>query len=100
MLPGNYYVYIVTNPRKTTFYTGVTNDLGTRIDQHYQNRGKWQTFAGRYYCYRLIYFEHHEDINQAIEREKEIKRLTRRKKMSLITSRNPTWKFYDPWYLD
>lgn len=40
MLAGNYFVYITTNPGKTVLYTGVTNDLYTRIFQHYNNRGK------------------------------------------------------------
>ena len=96
----NYFVYITTNPRKTTLYTGVTNDLRTRILQHYENRGKWKTFAGRYHCYQLIYFEVHEDINLAIEREKEIKDLSREKKEVLIVSKNPKWKFYDVFSMD
>ena len=95
MEKGNYFVYIATNPGKTTLYTGITNDLRTRMLQHDENRGKWQTFAGRYHCYRLIYFEHHEDVNQAIEREKEIKNLSRIKKEALITLQNPGWRFYD-----
>ena len=100
MLKGNYFVYIITNPRRTTLYTGVTNDLRTRIFQHYQNRGTWKTFAGRYYCYRLIYYEHFYDIDMAIEREKDIKNMSRKKKEELITSKNPDWKFYDYWLMD
>jgi putative endonuclease len=92
-------VYITTNPGKTTLYTGVTNDLQTRINQHFENKGNRQTFAGRYYCYNLIYFELHEDINQAIEREKEIKNMSRKKKEALISSLNPKWKFFDTRYL-
>jgi putative endonuclease len=95
MEKGNYFVYITTNPGRTTLYTGVTNDLRTRLIQHYENRGKWKTFAGRYHCYRLIYYEYHEDINQAIEREKEIKALSRAKKEILISSLNPKWHFYE-----
>ena len=72
MSKGNYYVYITTNPRKTTLYTGVTNDLKVRLKQHYLNRGNKKTFASKYYCHKLIYFEYFSDINQAIAREKEI----------------------------
>jgi putative endonuclease len=93
MSKGNYYVYITTNPRKTALYTGVTNDLKVRIMQHYQNRGNNQTFAGKYYCYKLIYYEYYSDINQAITREKEIKDLSREKKAELIASKNPKWNF-------
>jgi putative endonuclease len=93
MSRGNYYVYITTNPRKTVLYTGVTNDLKVRLQQHYENRGNKQTFAGRYYCYKLVYFEHYSDIDQAIAREKEIKDLSREKKEELVASRNPKWNF-------
>lgn len=92
----NYYVYITTNPGKTVLYTGVTNDLGVRLREHYQNRGKRETFAGRYYCYRLLYYEHFENIEQAIEREKEIKNVSRQKKEALISARNPKWNFLVP----
>ena len=94
MQKGNYYVYITTNPGKTALYTGVTNDLKRRMQQHYQNRGKKETFAGRYYCYKLVYFETCSDINLAIRREKEIKDLSREKKKALIVSKNPKWSFY------
>lgn len=97
---NNYFVYITTNPRKTTLYTGVTNDLKTRIQQHFENRGKRKTFAGKYYCYNLVYYEHYENIDQAISREKEIKDLSREKKEKLISDKNPQWKFYDYRFLD
>ncbi len=94
MQKGNYYVYITTNPGKTALYTGVTSDLKLRSQQHYRNRGKKETFAGRYYCYKLVYFETYADINQAIRREKEIKDLSREKKRELIALKNPKWNFY------
>ena len=96
---ANYFVYITTNPSKTTLYTGVTNDLPTRIKQHRENKGNPKTFAGRYFCYKLIYFERYNDINMAIQREKEIKDLSRAKKEKLIASLNPRWEFYDPYNL-
>jgi putative endonuclease len=76
----HYFVYIVTNPKKPVLYTGVTKDLQRRMLEHYENRGKKETFAGKYFCYNLIYFETFNDIRQAIEREKEIKDLSREKK--------------------
>ena len=93
---GNYYVYITTNPGKKVLYTGVTNDLKLRLQQHYQNRGNKRTFAGRYYCYHLLYFELYSDINQAIAREKEIKDWTRNKKEALISTKNSKWNFLKP----
>jgi len=89
----NFYVYITTNPAKTVLYTGVTNNPDRRLAEHFENRGKPETFAGKYYCYNLIYYEHFSDINQAIEREKEIKKWRREKKEALINSFNPEWKF-------
>ena len=93
MLKGNYFVYITTNPRKTVFYTGVTNDLATRVQQHFNNRGKTETFAGKYYCYKLLYYERFSDVNMAIEREKEIKDMSREKKIELKKSLNPYLDF-------
>ncbi|MEO5571253.1 MAG: GIY-YIG nuclease family protein [Bacteroidia bacterium] len=92
MRDHNYFVYITCNPGKTTFYTGVTNDLERRI-KDYENRGTPKTFAGKYYCYKLIFFERFSDINMAIEREKEIKDLSRAKKIDLIKNQNPNINF-------
>jgi putative endonuclease len=89
---SNYFIYILTNPNKTVLYTGVINDLYTRLKQHYQNRGIKGSFAGKYYCYNLIYYERYSDIRMAIEREKEIKNLSRKEKEKLINSLNPNWK--------
>ena len=89
----NYFTYITTNPAKTVLYTGVTNNLYTRIQEHYFNRGKKETFAGRYYCYNLIYYERFNDVNHAIQREKEIKGWTRAKKLNLIKRNNPKLNF-------
>jgi len=100
MASHNYFIYITTNPSKSTLYIGVTNDLSTRIRQHKENRGKPNTFAGKYYCYNLIYFERFGDINHAIEREKELKKWRREKKVNLIVTMNPNWKFYDSEDLD
>ena len=90
---GNYYVYITTNPGKTVLYTGVTNNLKRRLSEHYKSKGNIRNFAGRYYCYNLIYYEYLPDIKQAIFREKEIKNMTRKKKEELISSKNPKWNF-------
>ncbi|MDF3078632.1 MAG: nuclease family protein [Sphingobacteriaceae bacterium] len=89
----NYYVYIITNPGKTVLYTGVTNNLKERLWQHQQNQGTKGTFAGKYHCHHLLWYEHHSDINNAIAREKEIKGWRRQKKIDLIESENPNWNF-------
>ena len=87
----NYYIYIITNPRKSVLYTGVTNDLERRVSEHYENRGMPETFAGKYFCYNLIYWEQFLNINDAIAREKEIKGWKRDKKENLINTMNPNW---------
>jgi putative endonuclease len=88
-----FYIYITTNPTKTTLYVGVTNNVSERIIQHYNNRGQPETFAGKYYCYNLIYFETFEFIQDAIAREKQLKKWSRKKKEELIATRNSTWIF-------
>jgi putative endonuclease len=88
-----YYVYITTNPAKSVLYIGVTNSLPRRLGQHYENRGNNDTFAGRYFCYNLLYYEQFADIKAAISREKELKGWTRAKKDALIATLNPAWDF-------
>lgn len=87
----NFYVYILTNPDKTTLYVGVTNDLDRRLYEHFDNRGKKETFAGKYHCYLLMHYEHFTHIEHAIAREKEIKKWRREKKDKLIETTNPLW---------
>ena len=89
----NFYVYIVTNPIKTVLYIGVTNDIRRRLYEHTENKGNKKSYAGRYYCHNLIYYEHFTHIEHAIEREKELKKWSRKKKEMLIVSTNPGWIF-------
>ena len=90
----NFFVYITTNSYKRVLYTGVTNDLKTRLLQHEEDsRNKKKHFAGRYNAYHLVFWERYEYIQHAIEREKEIKGWKRLKKINLINEFNPTWKF-------
>jgi putative endonuclease len=89
MIERQYHVYILTNARRTVLYTGVTGNLSERMSQH-RVAGR-RTFTGRYACNRLVYIEEHIDIHEAIRREKQIKAGSRRKKVALIESMNPTW---------
>ena len=86
-------MYITTNPVKTVLYIGVTNDLTRRLQEHTENKGNKSSFAAKYYCHNLVYYEHFSDINYAIAREKELKTWSRAKKSALIASTNPDWKF-------
>lgn len=83
---------MVTNPGREVLYTGMTNDLKRRLTEHLENRGNVKTFAGKYYCYKLVYFERHYSALAAIEREKEIKKWSRKKKDALIKIDNPGFK--------
>lgn len=89
----NFWVYILTNWKKHVLYVGVTNNLNRRLREHYGARGKTKTFTGRYYCYNLVYYEWHQYVLNAINREKEIKKMLREKKIAMITEVNPDWKF-------
>jgi len=90
----NYFVYITTNENKTTLYIGVTNNIQNRLSQHYfDSQNLKKSFAGKYNCYYLLFYEGFEDINAAISREKEIKKWRREKKEILIASFNPNGEF-------
>jgi len=82
MKDHNYFTYIVTNKNKTVLYIGITNDLPRRIYEH--ENGIIPGFTKKYNCHFLVYYEHSQNINDAIEREKEIKKWRRVKKESLI----------------
>jgi putative endonuclease len=96
-----FFVYITTNPKKSVLYTGVTNNLIRRLKEHWEDNfnGK-KTFAAKYFCYNLIYYETFPDIRNAIEREKEIKGWIRLKKEKLINTINPEWRFLNGDILD
>jgi putative endonuclease len=70
----------------------MTNNLEQRIIEHFLERGKEGTHAGKYYCYNLVFFEQYKYVNAAIAREKEIKKWRREKKKTLIDSFNHEWK--------
>jgi len=74
-----FYVYILTNKRKTVLYTGVTNNLHKRLHQH-SAKQNMNSFTAKYNVEFLIYYEKFGWIQQAIEREKEIKNFPRNKK--------------------
>ena len=85
-----YYVYIITNKNNTTLYTGVTSNLAKRIYQHINK--VIEGFSQRYNLNKLVYFEIHSDIENAIKREKYIKGKKREYKLKLINEFNPEWK--------
>jgi len=92
----DYHVYILAN-RWKTIYTGVTGRLEARVWEH--KTKAVEGFTARYGIDRLVYFEHTNNIHDAIAREKQIKGWTRAKKIALIESMNPGWKdLASDWY--
>ncbi len=83
-------VYIMTNRLRTVVYIGVTSDLRTRIIQHKDHYFK-ESFTDRYNCSICVYYENFGRIEEAISREKEIKKWSRKKKDELISVMNPNW---------
>ena len=83
-----YYVYMATNASRT-LYVGVTNNLPRRAAEHQAKT--YKGFTARYNIGQLVYLEETADIREAIAREKQLKRWSRRKKTALIESLNPTW---------
>jgi putative endonuclease len=84
-----YFVYIMTTISNTALYTGVTNDLRRRVIEHRTDHGS--LFTKKYKLYKLVYYESGDDITSAIDREKQIKGGSRKKKTDLINSINPQW---------
>jgi putative endonuclease len=82
-------VYIVANKKKGTLYTGVTSMLAKRVYEH--KKGIIHGFTKKYHCKLLVFFELHETMESAITREKQIKAGSRKKKIQLIETINPSW---------
>lgn len=84
------YVYILTNRQQGTLYTGVTSDLVRRVYMH--RKGVVAGFTKRYNLKKLVFYEKHEYIQDAIVREKRIKEWKRAWKVKLIEENNPEWR--------
>ena len=88
------YIYIITNKKYGTLYTGVTSDLTKRIYEH--KHKITQGFSSKYNLTKLVYYEIYENIESAITREKQLKAGNRKKKLELINNFNPNWEdLYD-----
>lgn len=91
----SYFVYILASKRNGTLYIGVTNDLIRRAHEH--KKGIIKGFTKNYKIDKLVYFEETDDVQVAIEREKQLKKWNRKWKLFLIEKDNPHWKdlYYD-----
>ena len=86
----DYCTYILASRRNGTLYAGVTNDLVRRVSEH--RSGQAESFTRRYGVTRLVWFEQHAEITEAILREKRIKKWNRAWKIALIEAGNPGWR--------
>ncbi|MGD0036612.1 MAG: GIY-YIG nuclease family protein [Bacteroidota bacterium] len=84
-----FFVYIMSNRKNGTIYTGMTNDLERRVLEHKKRLN--EGFTKRYNLTNLVYFEDTNTALSAIEREKQIKGWLRSKKVALIETQNPEW---------
>ena len=82
-------VYILCNRPYGTFYVGVTSDLSGRMEDHV--KGRFDGFTKRYGITRLVYYEMHETMPEAISREKLLKKWRRAWKYRIIENMNPEW---------
>jgi putative endonuclease len=85
----DFWVYIVTNQNDSVLYIGMTNDLARRISEH--RAGELPGFTAEYRCNKLIYYEYYSNVDEAIDRESQLKKWSRAKKTELINGMNPRW---------
>lgn len=84
-------IYILTNHSNSVLYLGVTSDLHARVGQH-RHRIHPDSFTAKYNCFKLVYYESYLRIEEAIDREKQLKKWNRAWKLNLINEFNPKWK--------
>lgn len=94
-----YYVYIMSSTSNYTIYTGVTNNLVRRVYEH-RTGADPDGFTTKYAVKKLVYYESTHNVLSAIEREKQIKSWSRKKKNTLIAGINPAWRDLYPELLD
>ena len=87
---GEYFVYLLARKRNGTLYTGVTNNLLKRVDEHKNNLVPG--FTSKYGVHNLVYYERYSSINDAITREKRVKKWKRAWKIELIEKSNSEWR--------
>jgi len=85
-----FYVYLLSNKNHTVFYTGFTNDLFRRVTEHKEKL--LPGFTRKYNIDKLLYYEVYASADEALHREKQVKKYTREFKYNLINSINPVWR--------
>ena len=87
---NDYYVYIMASQTNSTIYIGVTNNLIRRVNEHKSLQIDW--FTKTYKTTKLVYYELTHNVEEAIAREKQLKKWNRQKKNNLVESINPDWR--------
>jgi putative endonuclease len=91
---NNYYVYILASKRHGTLYIGVTNDLVRRVYEH--KNDLVEGFTKKYGIHLLVYYEQYNNVESAIQRERQMKKWNRQWKIRGIERQNPDWRdLYD-----
>lgn len=86
----NYYIYILASSKNGTLYIGVTNNIFKRILEHKEKR--IEGFTKKYNVDELVYYEIFDTVNEALYREKQLKKWNRQWKINLIEKENPGWR--------
>ena len=90
MMEKQFYVYMLASKRNGTLYLGVTSDIVKRVWQH--KNGLAEGFTKKYGIKRLVYYEIHEDAENAMKREKQLKKWRRAWKVELVEEKNSEWR--------
>jgi putative endonuclease len=87
---NQFYVYFITNKHNSVIYTGFSDDLYRRIIEHKEKLNPG--FSKKYNCNKLVYYEEFDNAEEALQRERQLKRYKRKWKEDLINSMNPSWR--------
>jgi putative endonuclease len=91
---NTYYVYLLASKRNGTLYIGVTNDLVRRVYEH--KNDIVEGFTKKYGIHLLVYYEQYDNVESAIQRERQMKKWNRQWKIRRIERQNPDWRdLYD-----
>jgi len=85
----SYWVYMLASKPRGTLYIGATNGIIRRLEQHHA--GKASSFTRKYKVHRLVWFQEHASVREAIQREKTMKEWPRAWKINLVERENPHW---------
>ena len=86
-----YFVYITTDPERSQLYTGMTTNLSKRIEELEKSPENQNTFTGMNRCFYLIFKEEFSDLQEAVARQRSLKKMEKMQLERLISQQNPNW---------